>query len=136
MKVAIVHDSMSHYGGAEKVLEQMHAAFPAAPVHVALWNPARLPPQFRDWDIRTSWLDRLPLARRFHRAAFPLYPSAMHSFDLSGFDVVLSSSFNFAHNVVVDPDAVHVCYCHSPGRFLWDFAGYATRERIGCSRAP
>ena len=131
MRLAIVHDSMSHYGGAEKVLEQMHAAFPAAPVHVALWNPARLPPHFRDWDIRTSWLDRLPLARRFHRAAFPLYPGAMHSLDLRGFDVVLSSSFNFAHNVVVDPDAVHVCYCHSPGRFLWDFAGYAARERIG-----
>src|SRR5260221_4720489 len=55
----------------------------------------------------------------------------MHSLDLGGFDVVLSSSYNFAHNVVTDPDAVHVCYCHSPARFMWDTAGYARREGFG-----
>jgi glycosyltransferase involved in cell wall biosynthesis len=131
MKMAIVHDSISQYGGAEKVLEEMHAAFPTAPVFLGLWKPNCLPERFRDWDIRTSWLDRLPGARRYHRAVFPLYPCAMHSLDLTGFDVVLSSSFNFAHNVVTGPDAVHVCYCHSPGRFLWDFPGYAERERLG-----
>lgn len=136
MKIAIVHDSMSQYGGAEKVLEQMHAAFPDAPVYLALWNPDRLPDHFRGWDIRASWLDRMPGARRFHRAMFPFYPSAMHSLDLSRYDVVLSSSFNFAHNVVTGPDTAHVCYCHSPGRFLWDFSAYAERERLsGLKRA-
>ncbi|WP_149535808.1 glycosyltransferase [Siccirubricoccus phaeus] len=131
MKLAIIHDSIGQYGGAEKVLEEMHAAFPDAPIFMALWNQKGLPPHFRQWDVRTSWLDRLPGARRWHRALFPLYPMAMHGFDLSGFDVVLSSSFNFAHNVVVGPEAVHICYCHSPARFLWDFHGYAERERFG-----
>lgn len=131
VRIAIVHDSISQYGGAEKVLEELHAAFPEAPVFIALWKPECLPKRVHDWDIRLSWLDKVPGARRFHRAFFPLYPSAMHSLDLTDFDVVLSSSSIFAHNVVTDPDAVHICYCHSPGRFLWDFAGYAERERLG-----
>ncbi|MCO6418404.1 glycosyltransferase [Siccirubricoccus sp. KC 17139] len=131
MKLAIIHDSIGQYGGAEKVLEEMHAAFPDAPVFLPLWNEKGLPPHFRHWDVHTSWLDRMPGARRLQRAIFPLHPIAMHGFDLSEFDVVLSSSFNFAHNVVVGPEATHICYCHSPGRFLWDFHGYAERERMG-----
>ncbi|MFC7538741.1 hypothetical protein ACFQU2_03770 [Siccirubricoccus deserti] len=75
MKLAIVHDSISQYGGAEKVLEEMHEAFPEAPIFLGLWAPDCLPQRFRDWDIRTSWLDRLPGARRYHRAMFPLYPA-------------------------------------------------------------
>ncbi len=128
MKVALVHDALNQYGGAEKVLEEFHVLFPDAPVYCPVYLPEVMPHHFAAWDIRPSWLARLPLANRYHRAIFPLYPYAMHSMDLTGFDVILSSSFNFGHNVVADPEACHVCYCHSPSRFLWDFHGYSRRE--------
>jgi glycosyltransferase involved in cell wall biosynthesis len=130
MKVAIVHDALNQYGGAEKVLEELHAIFPDAPVFCPVYLPKVMPADFADWDIRPSWMNRLPGANRYHRIIFPLYPLAMHGLDLSGYDVVITSSFNFAHNIVVDPDACHICYCHSPSRFLWDFHGYARRERF------
>lgn len=128
MKVALVHDALNQYGGAEKVLEEFHRLYPDASVFCPVYLPDVMPREFAEWDIRPSWLARLPGANRYHRAIFPLYPYAMHSVDLSGFDVVLSSSFNFAHNVVAGPDTCHVCYCHSPSRFLWDFHGYVQRE--------
>lgn len=128
MKVALVHDALNQYGGAEKVLEEFHAIFPDAPVFCPVYLPEVMPRQFDRWDIRPSWLARVPGANRYHRAVFPLYPYAMHSMDLSDYDLVLSSSFNFAHNVVAQAEACHVCYCHSPSRFLWDFHGYARRE--------
>ncbi len=128
MKIALVHDALNQYGGAEKVLEEFHRLYPDAPVFCPVYLPDVMPKAFANWDIRPSWLARLPGANRYHRAIFPLYPYAMHSVDLSGFDVVLSSSFNFAHNVVAGPDTCHVCYCHSPSRFLWDFHGYVRRE--------
>ena len=128
MRVALVHDSLTQYGGAERVLEELHAIFPASPVFVPNIRRTVLPPRFDSWDIRTTWLDRLAFSRRFHRSVFPLYPLAMHSLDLRGFDIVISSSFNFAHNVVTGPETQHICYCHSPARFLWDYHGYAERE--------
>jgi glycosyltransferase involved in cell wall biosynthesis len=130
VKVAIVHDALNQYGGAEKVLEELHAVFPDAPVFCPVYLPKVLPAAFATWDIRPSWMSRLPGANRYHRSIFPIYPYAMHDINLDGFDVVLTSSFNFAHNVVAAPGACHICYCHSPSRFLWDFHGYARRERF------
>jgi glycosyltransferase involved in cell wall biosynthesis len=136
LKVALVHDALNQYGGAEKVLEEMHAIFPEAPIYCPVFRPSVLPRAFREWDIRPSWLARVPGANRYHRVIFPLYPYAMHSLDLSSYDMILSSSFNFAHQVVVSPDAQHICYCHSPSRFLWDFNGYTQREGLsGLKRA-
>lgn len=128
MKVALVHDALNQYGGAEKVLEEFHALYPEAPVFCPVYLPQVMPRAYDAWDIRPSWLARLPGANRYHRAIFPLYPFAMHSLDLTGYDLILSSSFNFAHTVVGDAEACHVCYCHSPGRFMWDFHNYARRE--------
>ena len=128
MRVALVHDALNQYGGAEKVLEEFHALFPEAPVFCPVYLPKVMSPDFANWDIRPSWMDRLPGANRYHRIVFPLYRYAMHGLDLSEYDLILSSSFNFAQNVVADHDARHVCYCHSPSRFLWDFHGYARRE--------
>jgi glycosyltransferase involved in cell wall biosynthesis len=130
MKVALIHDALNQYGGAEKVLEELHLLFPNAPVFCPIYLPEVMPREFAGWDVRPSWLSRLPGANRYHRAIFPLYPYAMHSVDLSGFDVVVSSSFNFAHNVIAGPDICHVCYCHSPSRFLWDFHSYVRREGL------
>jgi glycosyltransferase involved in cell wall biosynthesis len=134
VKVALVHDALNQYGGAEKVLEEFHAIFPEAPIYCPVFRPSVLPRAFGDWDIRPSWLARIPGANRYHRAIFPLYPYAMHSLDLSSYDLVVSSSFNFAHQVVVSPDAHHICYCHSPSRFLWDFNGYTQREGLSASK--
>ena len=131
MRTALVHDSLTQYGGAEKVLEELHAVFPEAPVFVPNIRREVLPAAYDDWDIRTTWLDRVPGSRTHHRSMAPLYPFAMHGIDLSGYDLVISSSFNFAHNVSTGPQTRHVCYCHSPSRFLWDYNGYAEREKFG-----
>ena len=131
MKVAIVHDYLNQYGGAERVLDELHAIWPDAPVMVAIHDPARMPPRYREWDIRASRLNRLPFANRKHQALLPFLPRAFEGFDLGGFDLVVSSSSGFAHGVLTDPDACHVCYCHSPPRFLWDYHRYAERERLG-----
>jgi glycosyltransferase involved in cell wall biosynthesis len=128
VRVALVHDALNQYGGAEKVLEEFHTLFPDAPVFCPIYRPEVLPTEYANWDIRPSWMNRLPAANRYHRSLFPIYPYAMHGMDLSHFNVVLSSSFNFAHNVVVAPNCHHICYCHSPSRFLWDFHGYSRRE--------
>jgi glycosyltransferase involved in cell wall biosynthesis len=130
MRVALVHDALNQYGGAEKVLEEFHAMFPEAPIFCPVYRPDVMPKDFQNWDIRQSWMARLPGANRYHRLVFPLYPYAMHGTDLSDYDLILSSSFNFAHNVVTPTDSCHVCYCHSPSRFLWDFEGYAKREQF------
>ncbi len=131
MKVALVHDALNQYGGAERVLEQVKAVYPNAPLFVPLWDPSRMPKSYAAWDVRPSWLDRVPFARTKHRLMLPLYPNAIESLDLRGYDVVVGSSFGFAHGVLTDPGTLHVNYCHSPGRFLWDYHRYAERERLG-----
>ncbi|MCF1504287.1 glycosyltransferase [Afifella sp. H1R] len=131
MRVALIHEALTVYGGAEKVLEELMRMFPEAPVFVPLYEPSAFPEIFHKADIRATWINRLPLVRRHHRALFPLYPLLMSSIDLSGYDLVISSSFNFAHNVVTPPESCHVCYCHSPPRFLWDYNAYARREGFG-----
>lgn len=130
MRVAIVHDALTQYGGAERVLEQIKTIYPDATVMVAIHDPARVPASYREWNIRTSWLDRVPLSRRKHRLMLPLYPQAVESFDLQGYDLVVSSSYGFAHGVLTSPGTCHVNYCHSPARFLWDYHRYADRERF------
>lgn len=131
MKVALTHDVLTVYGGAEKVLEELHLMFPEAPIYTSIYAPENFPMRVRSWDVRTSWMNDIPLGKRAHRALFMLYPFAMNAIDLDEYDLVISSSYNFAHHVVVGTRARHVCYCHSPARFLWDAHGYARREGLG-----
>ncbi len=130
-RVAIIHDYLNQYGGAERVLEVIHELFPDAPVYTSIYDPAAMPATYRSWDIRTSWMQRLPGWRRYFRSLFPLYPSAFEAFDLSGYELVLSSSSAFAKGVIPASGAVHVCYCHTPMRFAWRTADYLAREGIG-----
>ena len=88
-----------------------------------------MPAAYRSWDIRSSFLDRLPL--RNQRFVLPLYPAAFESLDLRGYDLILSITSAFAHGVRVPPGARHICYCLTPARFLWSYADYVERERIG-----
>ncbi|MBN1483183.1 MAG: glycosyltransferase [Chloroflexia bacterium] len=136
MRVALVHDYLNQYGGAERVLEALHELYPESPVYTSLYDPRRMPPSWRDWDIRASWLRCLPGARRFSRFYLPFYPLAFEAFDLRGFELVLSSSSAFAKGVIPADGALHVCYCHNPSRFLWNTAGYLAYERLGRWIAP
>jgi glycosyltransferase involved in cell wall biosynthesis len=131
MRVAIIHDYLNQYGGAERVLEALHELYPDAPVYTSIYDPAAMPAEYRTWDIRTSWMQRLPGWRRAFRAYFPLYPSAFESFDLSGYDLILSSSSAYAKGIIPSPTAVHICYCHTPMRFAWRTEAYVEREGIG-----
>jgi glycosyltransferase involved in cell wall biosynthesis len=131
MRVAIVHDYLNQYGGAERVLEALHALYPDAPVYTSIYDPEAMPATYRGWDIRTSFMQRLPGWRRHFRRYFLFYPSAFESFDLSAYDLILSSSSAYAKGVIPRPGAVHICYCHTPMRFAWRTHDYVEREAIG-----
>ncbi|GAB4110895.1 MAG: glycosyltransferase [Roseiflexaceae bacterium] len=131
IRVAIIHDYLNQYGGAERVLEALHELYPTAPVYTSIYDPEAMPAAMRTWDIRTSWMQRLPGWKRLFRAYFPLYPSAFESFDLSGYDLILSSSSAYAKGIIPGPHARHLCYCHTPMRFAWRTDGYVAREGIG-----
>lgn len=137
MRVALVHDYLNQYGGAERVLEALHDLYPEAPVYTSIYDPRAVPPQYRQWDIRTSFLQRIPfslrLGLRFHRALLPLYPLAFESFDLSTYDVVLSCSSAWAKGVITGPKTLHVCYCLTPMRWAWTYQEYVEREGLGRS---
>lgn len=131
MRVALVHDYLNQYGGAERVLEVLHALYPDAPVYTSLYDPRAMPEAFRRWDIRTSFLQHLPRQVALARLYLAWYPYAFESFDLRGYDLILSSSSAFAKGVIPPAGARHICYCHNPARFLWDTASYLGGEPLG-----
>jgi len=129
-KVAIVHDYLNQYGGAERVLEALHDVYPSAPVYTSIYAPKVMPASYKKWDIRTSFMQRLPRIMKLHQLYLPLYPTAFETFDLSEYDVVLSSSSAFAKGVITQVTTLHVCYCHSPMRFVWNYSDYIEGERM------
>ena len=131
MKVAIVHDYLNQLGGAERVVGTLHQMFPKAPIYTTILDRDRLWPSLKDADIRTSWMQRLPGLKRHFKKYLPLYPFAIESFDLREYDLVISSSSAFAKAAIIRPDAYHLCYCHTPMRFVWDYERYIEREQFG-----
>ncbi len=116
----LVQDALPCVGGAEKVLESVKEVFPSAPIHTLFYDPDAFEgTPFREYDIRTSWLDSLPFARSRHRAFLPLYPWAIESLDLREHDAVVSFSYATAHGVLLRPDQLHVCYTYTPLRQAW-----------------
>lgn len=130
MNVAIVHDYLVQMGGAEKVVEVLHDMYPMAPIYTSIYDKSSTPASYRNWDIRTSFLQRLPRKRLTHRLAVLFYPLAFETFDLSEYDVVISSSSSFAKGVITQPDTAHICYCHAPMRFAWSTRSYLRNERV------
>jgi glycosyltransferase involved in cell wall biosynthesis len=130
-RVAIVADYLNQRGGAEWVVAILHTMFPEAPVFTPILDRASLWPQLVDADIRVSWMQRLPGLRRHFRKYFALYPLAVEGFDLSSYDLVVSSSCAFGKGARAASHAVHVCYCHTPMRFVWDYDSYIAREGLG-----
>ncbi|MBM7841712.1 glycosyltransferase [Herpetosiphon giganteus] len=130
MQIALVHDYLNQYGGAERVLEVLHAMFPQAPIYTSIYDAEAMPNEYRSWDIRTSFMQKLPGWRKHFRKYFLLYPSAFEHFDLSAYDLVISSSSAYAKGVITKPGARHLCYCHTPMRFAWRTDDYVKREQI------
>ncbi len=118
-KIALVHDYLSQDGGAERVLRVFHEVWPEAPIYVMFYDREKKHLGFDNAEVRTSFLEKLPGWKKYYQWYMPLMPRAVESYDLSEFDVVLSSTSAFAKGVKLRPDAVHVCYCHTPTRFLW-----------------
>lgn len=128
MKVALVHDYLREYGGAERVLESLHDMFPSAPLYTAYYNPSSLgqnAEKFKDWDIKTSWIQNLPFANKLISPLRIIAPMVFENFDLKEYDLVISSSsaVYFAKSVITKPESLHISYIHTPPRFLY---GYTT----------
>ncbi len=105
--------------------------FPEAPVYTSMYWPDAMPDAYRRWDIRTTWMDRLPGIHRHHQPYLLLYPLAFGGLDLSDYDLVLSNKSGFCMGVQTPPETRHVCYCLTPTRFVWDFEAYVQREQVG-----
>lgn len=118
-------------GGAERVAEAMHDSFPSAPMYTTVALPQSLPGRLRTADIRTSLMQRLPNLDRRFRHYFMLYPLAVEHFDLSEYDLIFSSSSGYAKGVRRRRNAIHVCYCHTPMRWVWRYDDYVSREGLG-----
>jgi glycosyltransferase involved in cell wall biosynthesis len=120
MKVALVHDYLVQYGGAERVLEVFAEMFPEAPIYTLIHDDNQLYGAFSDKKIRTSFLQKLPLAKTNHRLFPALMPLAVEDLDLTAYDLVISSSNSYTKGIITRPDAIHICYCHTPMRYAWD----------------
>lgn len=130
-RIALVHDNFAQMGGAEKVAETLHKLLPEADLHSTLAVREKLSEDLRGTDIKTTWMQRLPGLSRYYRHYFPLYPLAIESMDLSAYDLIVSSCFGYAKGVKKNADAVHICYCHTPPRWIWRYEDYSARERFG-----
>ncbi|MCW3064902.1 MAG: glycosyltransferase family 4 protein [Solirubrobacterales bacterium] len=133
-RVAVTHEWLTIPGGSEQVVAQVLELFPDAELFTSIYDPEPWAPPIAGRRVHASFLDRLPGARRHYPKLLPLMNLAFESFDLSGFDLVISSNHACAKNVVVAPGARHVCYCHTPMRYAWD-PRFLAEEDLGRAAA-
>lgn len=119
MKVALIHDHLAQDGGAEKVLKVLAEMFPDAPIYTLLYEKKYADKYFRNRHIETSIIQRLPGGVKHYQWYMPFMPMAVEFFDLNGFDVVISDASAFAKGVITSSHTLHICYCHTPTRYLW-----------------
>jgi glycosyltransferase involved in cell wall biosynthesis len=120
MRIALVHDYLVQYGGAERVLECFSELFPYAPIYTLVYDKDAMHGAFEKKDIRTSYLQKIPFAAKQHRLFPILMPSAIEQFDFSRYDIVLSDSSSFAKGIITGSKTLHICYMHTPMRYAWD----------------
>ena len=120
LRVAVVHYWLVGMRGGERVLEHVLRLFPQADIFTHVYNPDAVSDQIRAHKVHTTFIDKLPFSRRLYKKYLPLMPTALEGLDLTGYDLVLSFEAGPAKGVVASPSALHVCYCHSPMRYLWD----------------
>lgn len=126
MRIVLVHDYLVQYGGAERVLEALCELFPRAPIYTMVYDKKSMRGAFKDHIIRTSFLQKIPLARSKHRLFPLLMPLAIEEFDLSKYDLVISTSNSYAKGI--NARSIHICYCHTPMRYAWDDCHKYLRE--------
>jgi glycosyltransferase involved in cell wall biosynthesis len=131
MKVALVYDILNQMGGAERVVLAFHEMFPDAPLYTTIYAPQRVDPAFRQMDVRTSFMQKFPMVKNHHQPFLPFYPFAIETLDLRGYDLVISNSASFAKGVITRPETLHICYCHTPMRWCWNYYEYVEREKLG-----
>ncbi len=128
-KIALVHDFLVNYGGAERVLEMLMEMFPEAPIYTLLYDKEKMRGKFSNKEIRTSFLQKFPkFLRKRHRWLLPFCAVAPETFDLRDFDLVISSSGAWSKGIVTKLRTIHVAYIHSPMRFVWDYNEKYLRE--------
>lgn len=120
MNIALVHEYLNQYGGAERLLQVLTALIPQAPIFTMLYDERMTGGVFRGRRIETTFLQSMPFSKTAHHMYSPFMPMAVEQMDLRAYDVVLSVSASFAKGVIVHPHARHICYCLTPPRFLWD----------------
>ncbi len=127
MKPVLIYDRVNSWGGAEKVLLALHQLYPQAPLYTSVYDPATAV-WAQDWEIHTSWLQRLPWARRHHRVFGWLMPWLFAGFDLSAFDLIIAVTSEAAKNVRIQPNQLFICYLLTPTRYLWSHSRDYWRE--------
>ena len=127
MKVALVHYWLVNMRGGERVLEALCRMYPQADIFTHVYDPAHISETIKAHRVTTTFIQRLPRAARWYKGYLPLMPMALEQLDLTGYDLVISSESGPAKGVVAAPDAAHICYCHSPMRYVWDMYPQYTR---------
>ncbi len=124
-KIAIVHDDLVQFGGAERVLLGLCEIYPEASIYTSVYdggNPT-LSKAFAAKNITTTFLQKIPGWKKLYKALLPFYPIAFEQLDFTNFDIVISHTTRFAKSIITKPGTTHICYCHTPPRFLWHFSG-------------
>lgn len=121
MKIALVYDRVNKFGGAERVLQALHELYPQAPLFTSVYNPSEAT-WAKEWDVRPSFVNTIPLAKQHHEFFFWLMPYAFESFDFSAFDLVISITSAEAKGIITKPHQLHINYLLTPTRYLWSHA--------------
>lgn len=127
-KIALVNDFLNVYGGAERVLSVLHQLFPEAPIYTSFSNPETVAKYFPEAEIHTTYLQN-SWFKKYPALLLGKLPRAFESFDFSEYDLVLSTSGAFCHGIITGPDTIHICYCHTPMRYAWDYQLEYLREK-------
>ncbi len=127
-QIALIHDHLNQQGGAEKVLLNFHDIFPGSPVYTLLYDQRKMSNEFKELNITNSFITHFPFAKSKFRWYLLFMPRAIEKFDLSKADIVISSASHFAKGIKKSDKAVHICYCHTPTRYLWSHTHKYTEE--------
>ena len=135
-KLAIVSDQLAGgIGGAESILFSLYDLYPDATTYTTVYNRDIIPDRYKNRDIRASLIQKLPFSDRYYQAYLPLMPFAIEYMNLQEYDLIFSSHHCVAKGIIPRPDAVHICYCHSPARYIWDlFWSYSKQRKYGMFR--